>query len=489
MTKISMAYAKIQEEKRYKKQDLPNRVNHNLDVASELKEREEIADGTFCAMKKMLPDILNDLAKIKDYRKKNVKHSLIMLLAYGILMFALHYSSRREANREMTAPIIRENLKALFPELETLPHGDTLYRLLERIEVEKIEETQIKLLKRMIENKKFVNYLIDKKYRIAIDGTQKLMRKGECGDEYLIRHVGTDKEAQSYIYVLEAVFVLGNGMVIPFMSEFLTNKDIGNVTTSAEQRKNDCERRAFRRLAKRIKKTFPRLRIVLMMDSLYAIGPVFSICRDYNWDYMINFKSGSMPAVYEEAEKLMKLTPENTLETQWGDRKQTYTYINGIDYEYYNTDTRVKNRLKLNVVKCHEEWQEKKADGSIEKKETTYVWLSSKLITMTNVFKRCTLIARYRWQIENNILVEKHQGYGYEHSFAINANALKGYHYLSKIAHMIMTLVMMSSEVIDKVREVGKRGFVRFLRKCIESNVLELRKTKSKKKYYLQLVA
>lgn len=489
MTKISMAYAKIQEEKRYKKQDLPNRVNHNLDVASELKEREEIADGTFCAMKKMLPDILNDLAKIKDYRKKNVKHSLIMLLAYGILMFALHYSSRREANREMTAPIIRENLKALFPELETLPHGDTLYRLLERIEVEKIEETQIKLLKRMIENKKFVNYLIDKKYRIAIDGTQKLMRKGECGDEYLIRHVGTDKEAQSYIYVLEAVFVLGNGMVIPFMSEFLTNKDIGNVTTSAEQRKNDCERRAFRRLAKRIKKTFPRLRIVLMMDSLYAIGPVFSICRDYNWDYMINFKSGSMPAVYEEAEKLMKLTPENTLETQWGDRKQTYTYINGIDYEYYNTDTRVKNRLKLNVVKCHEEWQEKKADGSIEKKETTYVWLSSKPITMTNVFKRCTLIARYRWQIENNILVEKHQGYGYEHSFAINANALKGYHYLSKIAHMIMTLVMMSSEVIDKVREVGKRGFVRFLRKCIESNVLELRKTKSKKKYYLQLVA
>lgn len=489
MTKISMAYAKIQEEKRYKKQDLPNRVNHNLDVASELKEREEIADGTFCAMKKMLPDILNDLAKIKDYRKKNVKHSLIMLLAYGILMFALHYSSRREANREMTAPILRENLKALFPELETLPHGDTLYRLLERIEVEKIEETQIKLLKRMIENKKFVNYLIDKKYRIAIDGTQKLMRKGECGDEYLIRHVGTDKEAQSYIYVLEAVFVLGNGMVIPFMSEFLTNKDIGNVTTSAEQRKNDCERRAFRRLAKRIKKTFPRLRIVLMMDSLYAIGPVFSICRDYNWDYMINFKSGSMPAVYEEAEKLMKLTPENTLETQWGDRKQTYTYINGIDYEYYNTDTRVKNRLKLNVVKCHEEWQEKKADGSIEKKETTYVWLSSKPITMTNVFKRCTLIARYRWQIENNILVEKHQGYGYEHSFAINANALKGYHYLSKIAHMIMTLVMMSSEVIDKVREVGKRGFVRFLRKCIESNVLELRKTKSKKKYYLQLVA
>lgn len=124
-----------------------------------------------------------------------------------------------------------------------------------------------------------------------------------------------------------------------------------------------------------------------------------------------------------------------------------------------NKDTGKKNRLKLNVVKCHEEWEERKADGRIEKKETTYVWLSSRPISKTNVFRRCTLIARYRWQIENNILVEKHQGYGYEHSYALNVNALKGYHYLSKIAHMVMTIVMMSSGVIEKVNEVGKLGF------------------------------
>lgn len=487
--KNSMAYAKIQKENRYKKPDLPNRVNQNTEVASELEERELIADKTICVMKKMLPDILKDLAAIKDYRRKNVKYSLVMLQAYGILMFALHYSSRRETNREMTDPVLRENLKVLFPELETLPHGDTLYRLLDHIEVEKIEEAQIQQLKRMIANKKFVNYLVDKKYRIAIDGTQKIARKGEYGDEYLLRHVGADKEAQSYIYVLEAVLVLGNGMVIPFMSEFLTNKDIGSETDSAEQKKQDCERTAFKRLAKRIKEAFPRLRIVLMMDSLYAAGPVFSICRDNNWDYMINFKQGSMKAVYKEAEDLMGFTPENTVEAMWGERKQTYTYINEVDYEYYNTDTGKKNRLKLNVVKCREEWQERKADGRIERKETTYVWLSSKWITKENVFKRCTMIARYRWQIESNILVEKHQGYGYEHSYAISANALKGYHHLSKIAHMIMTLVMMSSEVLDKVKEVGKRGFVRFIKKCLESSVLQLKEARSNKEHYLQLVA
>ena len=71
-----------------------------------------------------------------------------MLLAYGICLH--HYSSRREAN-EMTAHS-KGKSQALFPELETLPHGDTLYRLLERIEVERLKNTD-KATKRMIENK------------------------------------------------------------------------------------------------------------------------------------------------------------------------------------------------------------------------------------------------------------------------------------------------------------------------------------------------
>lgn len=484
-----LAYKKVQREARYRSPALPNRVCQEADAASELAERELTTDRTLCAMKKILPGLLNDLAQIKDYRKKNIKHPLSMLLAYGILMFALHYSSRREANREMSTPVVRENLKALFPELETLPHGDTLYRLLENIEVEKIEQSQIMLLKRLIAGKKFAPYLVGGKYRIAIDGTQKLAHPGECGEGYLLRHVGKEKVPQSYVYVLEAVLVLGNGMVIPFMSEFLSNGDIEAETDSPEKKKQDCELKAFRRLAEKLKKTFPRLGIVLMMDSLYANGPVFSICRKNHWDYMINFKAGSIPTIYQEAEALMKYNPENAVEVMWGDRHQAYAYSNGLDYEYEIAETGRKNRVNLNVVRCTEKWREKKADGSVEEKETTYVWLSSKRLTEANVFRRCTNIARYRWQIENNILVEKHQGYGYSSCYAFKINALKGYHYLSKIAHMVMTLVMMSSQIIDKVMELGKRGFIKYLGKCLESSVLELRETRSNRVRYLQLAA
>ena len=60
-------------------------------------------------------------------------------MLYGILAFVFQYTSRRQANAEMTRPMFEQNLRALFPELETLPHADTLFRLLSKIDVDQIE--------------------------------------------------------------------------------------------------------------------------------------------------------------------------------------------------------------------------------------------------------------------------------------------------------------------------------------------------------------
>ena len=53
-------------------------------------------------------------------------------------------------------------------------------------------------------------------------------------------------------------------------------------------------------------------------------------------------------------------------------------------------------------------------------------------LNAANVHERCNLGARYRWGIETNFLVEKHQGYAYEHCFAKDWNAMRGYHYLMR---------------------------------------------------------
>jgi hypothetical protein len=94
-------------------------------------------------------------------------------MLYGVLAFVFHYGSRRQVNGEMTHPMFKENLLHLFPELEELPHADTLYRLLSKIDVNQIEQAQIDLVNQLIRKKKFHPYRINNSYPIAIDGTQK----------------------------------------------------------------------------------------------------------------------------------------------------------------------------------------------------------------------------------------------------------------------------------------------------------------------------
>ncbi|HZA28400.1 MAG TPA: hypothetical protein VE735_02185 [Gammaproteobacteria bacterium] len=81
-------------------------------------------------------------------------------------------ASRREANRELSRPGFLDTLQGLFPELESLPHADTLNRLLSQIEVSQLEHAHVGLLRRLIRNKKFRRYLISQCYPVAIDGTR-----------------------------------------------------------------------------------------------------------------------------------------------------------------------------------------------------------------------------------------------------------------------------------------------------------------------------
>jgi hypothetical protein len=55
------------------------------------------------------------------------------------------------------------------------------------------------------------------------------------------------------------------------MSEFLDN------TVDEVSSKQDCELKAFHRLAKRLNTAFPRLPITLLLDGLYANGPVMAL--------------------------------------------------------------------------------------------------------------------------------------------------------------------------------------------------------------------
>ncbi|MCP4935661.1 MAG: transposase family protein, partial [bacterium] len=234
--------------------------------AEEQAAREEAVASQVSAYRSLLPSLLKKLSKIPDPRQpKKVKHKLTVVLTYGLLMCVFQMASRRQANTEMSRPVFFSTLQQLFPELETLPHADTLNRLLDRIDVEQLEVAHMELVQRLIQNKKFQRYLIEKRYPIAIDGTQKLTRDGQWwGEEWLQREYKTEDDPyiQQYVYVLEANLVFHNGLTVPLLSEFLSYGE-----GDPDDHKQDCELKAFKRLAARLKGYFKRLPILLLLDG------------------------------------------------------------------------------------------------------------------------------------------------------------------------------------------------------------------------------
>ena len=375
-------------------------------------------------------------------------------------------ASRREVHSDMSRPAFLQALQGLFPELETLKHGDTLARLLERIEPQKLEESFVRLLRRYIRNKKFKHYLINNCYPIAIDGTQKLVRDGELwGEQWLERHVETNhyEKTQQFVYVLEANLVFSNGLTIPLYCSFLSyNED------DSEQVKQDCELKAFKRLSHKLKKYFPRLQIILLLDGLYANGPVMDLCKEYNWEYMIVLQNKCLPEVWKKFEELKPKQNHNELSNIYK-REQHFYWVNGIHYSYDNKG------VLISVVVCDSIWQE--VDPNTEEildKKSRHVWISSRFLEKNHVLELCNDGARYRWGIENSINTDSLRGYCYEHPFLYNFNAWLSYHYLMRMAHALNALALNNKQGAKFVRQMGIRPFLKFVRETLSGLWLDI---------------
>ena len=187
----------------HKKRVIANSKCHYETPEEEELDRQATMDAALKVYQSTLPILLKRLSKINDPRQpKKVKHSITVLMIYGILMFIYQQPSLRNVNKEMSTAIFFENMKAMFPDFKTMPQADTLSRLLERINVDEIEESRLELFGQLLKKKKFRNYRINKRYLIAIDGTQKFVRAEQWTEEPLVRHVGKDKQEQYYV-VLE----------------------------------------------------------------------------------------------------------------------------------------------------------------------------------------------------------------------------------------------------------------------------------------------
>jgi hypothetical protein len=375
--------------------------------------------------KHFFKDIIKRLKSVKDPRHKSyIEYEPEVILFPVIMKNVCGIGSMSSMTEKFNKDECIENISMVLGcNLEELPHYDTINNFLCGLEPEEIEKIRDYMIKELFRKRSLEGFrLLGKYWCIAVDATG-LYSFSERHCEHCLKREYTNKETGEidrtvyYHNVLEAKLIAGD-MVFSIATEFIENED-ENVS------KQDCEINAFKRLAEKLKKKYPRLPICILGDSLYACEPVFEICASNSWKYLIRFKEGRIKSVASEF---------NTIKEIEGESREQCTWVNGIVY----------NKRTVNLIE---------AEIEVEKETKVYTFITDVKITKRNA-DVIVSFGRSRWKIENEgFNNQKTKRYHIEHANSLDYNAMKN-HYL--ITQLVDILRQLYEKGIDKIRDLNK---------------------------------
>lgn len=374
------------------------------------------------------------LAEVKDPRNPLlIGYPLHQELLVAVLMSMVKVDSRRNIKYKLGTPVFIANvltiLKRRYPKdvfAQTMFHGDTLNYVLKGVDPREIRSLCTLVIRSLLRKRCLDDFrLKGLYYPVAVDGTGALVFR----DKHCNHCLRKTSNGQTIYYhpVVEAKLVLRNGLALSVGTEFPENEH-------PDVEKQDCELKAFYRLAKTLKNDFPQTRLCLLLDGLFACNPVVKLCEHNRWAYIITLRQGSLPAVFQDYEALLTLTPENVRVVESDGCRRTYRWINDVDF----------GDRTVNVFECLEET----AEGTKH-----FVWLTGFRVDAGNVEELSEQGGRLRWKIENEgFNTQKNGGYGLEHAFSENNVALKNFYLLMQIGHIFNQLMEKGSLLRERIR-------------------------------------
>ena len=338
------------------------------------------------------PDFNTWLDRLPDTRVPDACTYRTRFLAWwGLALYLLQLGSRRQLDYDLRdgGPQVLANLNRLAQaEQTTLPVHDTLDHFLGHVALKGWEGLRTRAVQRLLRMKVLDAARLLGRPVLLIDATGLIcFHRRHCPHCLVQRH---GKETLYLHQVLEAKLLGPGGVVVSLGSEFIENADAGATRgKSAEEVKQDCELKALHRLLPRIKEDYPQLRFVLALDSLYGCGPVFALAEQLGWSFVVTFKGGRTPGLWQEFRALLPLCPGQVLRRQWADRPaQEFRWVTQLAYE--DSEKRV---WKLNALEC----TETAADGA----QQYFAWLTALPVSQKTVEEIAQKGGRDRWKVEN----------------------------------------------------------------------------------------
>ncbi len=404
-----------------------------------LKELVKIINKYFPMLNKLL-DSLTD-KRHKSYIKYNIR-TLILTKIFALLcgittMNEINDAFNRENAINNLSNICKQNL-------DEVPDWQTIQDVIEQLDIEEIRNIRKYMVKSLIRSKMFDKYRYNGAFQLLVDAT------GISSHDYNLNNNCIVKKSKNGVIkyhkqVLEAKIVVGN-IVISLDTEWIENSDM-----QTEKKKQDCEINAFKRMAPRIKKEYPKLKFIITGDALYATAPMLDICKDNGWHYIFNLKKKRLKQVYEEFVDDIKYTNETS--------KEHYFLSCGIKH---------KNHI-FNVIRYEE--------NQISKEEERLITFNYITDLKVNDYKIESIVkmGRRRWKIENEGFNEQKNGtFCISHLCSRNENALKIHYYLIQIAHIIRQLLDSGSIMLREMKIKTKKEVSSHILTMLTSNNLNL---------------
>jgi hypothetical protein len=384
--------------------------------------------------------------KLTDPRIQGKKiYPLPVLLWLAIFIFLLKMEARRQITYLLrpTSSSVLSHLAVLTKEnltsLTAIACDDTVDDMLSVLSPDELQCIPQKMVTRLIRHRVLDHArLLDIWYMVAIDATGMFCRHERHCSRCLVKTSKTG-EVLYYHNVLEAKLITQSGLALSVCSELMENDDGDCLDIGKEAYKQDCEIKAFKRLAPRLKAAFPQLRICVLFDSLYAAAPIMDICKEFSWVFCISFKEGSIPSVYQEFQSLLPMQPENRTTWETDTVRQNISWANNIEYRKHT----------INLIQCIDFYKN-------NKEQKKFLYLTNISTTTTTVRSLANNAGRQRWKIENQgFNMQKNGGYNLEHVYSENVNAAKCFYLCLQIAHLINQLVEHGNLIENMLKRYG----------------------------------
>ena len=386
---------------------------------------------SFSSLRKKLSACLESLSEHRQLEK--IRHSIHDVFMSGFAMMYFQDPSILQFQKRLDDGVHNNNLKTLF-QVQSIPKDSQMREVIDELEGKELEPIFDEYFHALQRGKHLEQYrILGDYYLVSIDGSGYFSSDKICCPGCLRKEDKRGNVRYEHQIVQAALMHPRMRQVIPLAPEAVRNTDGNN--------KQDCEIKAGKRLIKKIRKSHPKLKIIIVADSLHSKQPFIEELKANRMSYILVAKAEDHKILMEWVNEQRQLKEVSRMEVK--DEKgriHIYEWINEVPLNG-NEDTPWVDYLEYWII---------------DKEKVTYhnSWVTDISISEQNV-KELVRGGRCRWKIENETFnTLKNQGYHIEHNYGHGEKYLSmNFFLLNLLAFFMHQIFELTDNLYQQLRQ------------------------------------